>query len=54
MKMPGQKRQIAKLLAKGETTGATARKFGLSAGRVSQLRGELERSWQVFQAEAVA
>ncbi|HEY5314369.1 MAG TPA: hypothetical protein VIK18_17685 [Pirellulales bacterium] len=45
---------LAKLLAKGETTGATARKFRLSASRVSQLRSELEDSWQEFQREAVA
>ncbi|HEX4148797.1 MAG TPA: hypothetical protein VHY20_07410 [Pirellulales bacterium] len=44
-------RRIAKTLAKGETTGATARKFGLSAGRVSQLRQELEVSWQQFQGQ---
>ena len=42
---------IAKLLAKGETTGAAARKFGLSAGRISQLRQELAESWVEFQGE---
>jgi hypothetical protein len=51
--LPGQRRRIAKTLAQGETTGATACKFGLSAGRISQLRQELEASWQQFQEEAV-
>ena len=31
-------RQIAKVLSMGEPTGAVARQFGLTAGRVSQLR----------------
>ena len=31
-------RQIAKALSMGETTGAVARRFDLSPGRVSQLR----------------
>lgn len=47
-------RWIAWELARGETTGATARRFKLSAGRVSQLRSQLRESWQEFQHEAVA
>jgi hypothetical protein len=33
-------RRIATQLATGETTSRVAKKFGLSAGRISQLRGE--------------
>jgi len=36
-------RQIAKALSLGETTGSVASRFGLSAGRVSQLRDWLRR-----------
>ena len=45
-------REIASLLAVGESTGATARRFGLSSGRISQLRGELCGSWEAFQGAA--
>ena len=41
-------RRIAEFLANGETTKATARKFRVSAGRVSQLRRELAESWRKF------
>jgi hypothetical protein len=46
-------RRIAQTLATGETTRATARKFGVTDGRVSQLRRELEASWSLFQGEPV-
>ena len=46
------KRKIAKSLARGEATGTVARLFGLTAGRVSQLRQELKRSWDLFQNQA--
>jgi hypothetical protein len=42
-------RQIAKALSVGETTAAVAQKFGLSAGRVSQLRVWLCQHWEQFQ-----
>ncbi len=48
-----QKRQIAKVLSRGELTSVVARMFGLSPGRVSQLRSELKRSWEQFQGEAM-
>jgi hypothetical protein len=48
-----KKRRVAKALARGETTSATARKHGLSAGRVSQLRQELAASWAKFQGELI-
>ena len=43
--------RIAKTLATGETTSAAARKFGVSPSRISQLRSQLRRAWQVFQGE---
>ncbi len=46
-------REIASLLAVGESTCETARRFGLSAGRISQLRGELCESWVAFQGAAI-
>lgn len=49
--LPRTKRSVARMLARGESTSAVARKFNLSPGRVSQLRKELEHSWQVFQGE---
>ncbi len=35
-------------LAAGERTGDVARRSGVSAGRVSQLRGQLKESWEAF------
>jgi uroporphyrinogen-III synthase len=49
-----KKRRIAQTLARGEGTGKVARMFGLTAGRVSQLRRELAESWEEFQGEPVA
>jgi hypothetical protein len=50
--LPTRDRRIAKALATGESTGAVARKFKLSSGRISQLRRELKTSWETFQGEA--
>jgi hypothetical protein len=44
-------KEIAKDLAVGCTTAEVADKYGLSAGRISQLRRTLEKSWTVFQQE---
>jgi hypothetical protein len=44
-------RNVATTLATGESGRETARRFGLTAGRISQLRGELKRNWQAFQGE---
>ena len=46
-----RERRIAKTLAAGETTGAAAKKFGVSPSRISQTRSQLKRSWQIFQGE---
>ncbi len=44
--LPASKRKVARVLATGESTQETARKFGLTAGRISQLRRELAASWR--------
>jgi hypothetical protein len=44
-------RKIAEALSDGETTGRTARTFGISSGRVSQIRAELRRRWFDFHGE---
>lgn len=49
-RLPRQKRRIASMLAAGETTGETARKFRVTPGRISQLRRELAASWDEFQS----
>jgi hypothetical protein len=50
----GAGRKIALLLASGETMSAAAKKFGVSLGRVSQLRKWLRENWLAFQREATA
>ena len=47
-------RRIAEALAVGHTTSAEARRFRVSPGRISQLRRDLQRSWQEFQGEVLA
>jgi hypothetical protein len=49
---PARLRRITKLLATGERTSIVAEKFGVSAGRISQLRRELAQSWKEFLGEA--
>ena len=44
-------RRVAEFLATGETTTVAARKFKVSAGRISQLRKELAQSWRRFVGE---
>ena len=44
-------RRIVNLLASGERTSAVAEKFGLTRGRVSQLRRKFQRWWRAFQGE---
>ena len=52
--LPMRDRKIAKVLATGETTSAAAKKFGVSAARISQVRRELAESWEEFQGEPAA
>ena len=44
-------RQIARALSLGETTCDVAKQFGLTAGRVSQLRVWLRKHWEQFQGD---
>ena len=44
------KRRVARLLAYGYGTGATAQRIAVSPGRVSQLRAALAASWAAFHA----
>ena len=41
-------RRIAEFLSLGHRTSTAARKFGVSAGRISQLRRELAENWKKF------
>ena len=41
-------RRIVDDLAAGERTGDVARKYGVSAGRVSQMRGQFKEAWEAF------
>jgi hypothetical protein len=45
-------KRIARDLAVGCSTSEVARKHGVTAGRISQLRRSLEKSWVAFQQEA--
>jgi hypothetical protein len=45
------KRAVTALLARRETTGDTARCCGLTKGRVSQMRRELQENWQAYRGE---
>jgi hypothetical protein len=49
--LPRRDRWIAWLLAAGEAVTSIARQFGLTPGRVSQLRRELCDSWHMFTAD---
>lgn len=44
-------RQIIDDMARNEPTGALARKFGVSPGRISQLRRQYHDDWQRFHGE---
>lgn len=46
-----QKRQIAEKLAVGDSTSEVAQECKVSPGRISQIRRELENSWQEFHGE---
>jgi hypothetical protein len=50
-KLPARIRAIALMLGGGETTTATARSFGVTPARVSQLRVWLRNHWLEFQGE---
>jgi hypothetical protein len=50
--LTGRMKEIAKDLACGFTTSEVAVKYGVTAGRISQLRRTLEASWAAYQQEA--
>jgi hypothetical protein len=45
-------RKLVRFLAVGNTTSEAAQRFGVSRSRVSQLRAELQATWNDFQGEA--
>ena len=49
--LPSRDRRIAERLGAGEQARDVASQFGVSPGRVSQLRRELMSSWQLFHGE---
>jgi hypothetical protein len=53
-RLPRRNRRIAQFLALGNRTSEAARKFGVSEGRVSQLRRELHKNWHEFVSEHAA
>ena len=46
--LPHRNRRVAQFLSVGNRTSDAARKFGTSAGRISQIRRELSESWRRF------
>lgn len=51
-RLPRKERKIAKRLAIGERTMDAAKRFQVSSARISQIRRELELSWEAFQPES--
>ncbi|MEI8376430.1 MAG: hypothetical protein WCJ35_26740 [Planctomycetota bacterium] len=49
--LPYRQRRIAKYLSVGNRTADTAKKFKVSAGRISQIRRELSDNWNKFVGE---
>lgn len=49
--LPRRNRRIAEALALSRSTSEVAKRFRVSAGRISQLRRDLQRSWRDFQSE---
>ncbi len=53
-RLSDRQREIALCLAVGEPTGVVAQRFGVSCGRISQVRLELATRWRQFQGELPA
>ncbi len=53
-KLSPRNRRIARALALGEQTNVVAQRFGLTAGRISQLRAWFRNHWEQFQAQPQA
>jgi DNA-directed RNA polymerase specialized sigma24 family protein len=52
--LPKRDRKMAVTLATGETTGEAAKRFNVSPSRVSQVRRQLQQSWNDFVGEGDA
>ena len=52
--LPKRDRKLADTLAAGESTGGAAEQFGVSPSRISQVRRELQESWNDFVGEGGA
>ena len=52
-RLPRRLRKIAAFLATNETTSAAAKRFRVSAGRISQIRKQLYHGWRQFQGEGL-
>lgn len=52
--LPPRNRQIAERLSAGYSTQEVAKEFGVSQGRISQLRRELADSWHAFHEPVAA
>jgi hypothetical protein len=52
LSLPKRGRKMALTLAAGETTGEAAKQFGVSPGRISQVRRQLKDSWDEFVGES--
>ncbi len=53
-RMPARRRKIAQALAVGERTGAVAKRFRVSKGRISQMRRWFATDWRKFHGEGPA
>lgn len=50
-RLPSRDRRVAESLAASYTTGEVAEQHGISPGRVSQLRRELQEGWERFHGQ---
>jgi hypothetical protein len=50
-RLSARDRALVRVLADGESTSAAASRFGVSDARISQIRRELKRDWDVFQSD---
>lgn len=50
LSLPERKLLVALALLLGDTTGAAARQFNVSKGRISQIRSELKTDWEACTA----
>ena len=48
---PDRTRRVIEAMAEGHRTEDIARRFGLSPGRISQMRAELHADWRRFQGD---